>query len=240
LMRAFTAKLHQLRDSEHFNSDFPAILSAHIAVRGSELPTLFRLSDQEDVVFSDADLPTGFAYVALGHIHKPQCLGGQSHVRYSGSIERLDLGERYDEKSVVVFDVGPEGLQGEPRTLPLEATPVYEIDIRSPGEEIPQLKAKLTDGRRHLVKINCSWTAGVDNREEMLRELDQLFPRWYDRQVSESSALGPTLTIGEPTRGKSFEDTVRDYLNQELAHHEDDVREAVLAKAEALLREVHE
>ena len=147
LMRAFTAKLHQLHDSEHFNPDLPAILSAHIAVRGSELPTLFRLSDQEDVVFSDEDLPTGFAYVALGHIHKPQCLGGQSHVRYSGSIERLDLGESDDEKSVVVFDIGPEGLQGEPRTLPLEATPIYEIDIRSPGEEIPRLKHKNVDTR---------------------------------------------------------------------------------------------
>jgi hypothetical protein len=150
----------------------------------------------------------------------------------------MDLGERDDEKSVVVFDVGPEGMQGEPRTLPLESTPVYEIDIRSPGEEIPRLKAKYPDAGRHLVKINCTWTAGVDNREEILRELEQLFPRWYDRDIAESGALGPTLTIGESARGKSFEETVRDYLNQELAH-DDDLRGAVLERAEALLREVH-
>jgi exonuclease SbcD len=238
LMSAFTTRLHQLRESEHFNPELPAVLSAHIAVRGSELPTLFRLSDQEDIVFSDADLPTGFAYVALGHIHKPQCLGGQPHVRYSGSIERMDLGERDDDKGVVLFDLGPEGLQGEPWTLPLDSTPVYEIDIRSPREEMPQLREKFKDAKRHLVKITCTWTAGIDNREETLRELEQIFPRWYDRQITESSALGPTLHLGEPARIKSFENTVRDYLDQELANHSDELRQAVLEKVEALMQEV--
>jgi exonuclease SbcD len=238
LMAAFTAKLHQLRESETFSTELPAVLAAHIAVRGSELPTLFRLSDQEDIVFSDADLPTGFAYVALGHIHKPQCLGGQPHVRYSGSIERMDLGESLDDKQVVLFDIGPEGLQGEPWTLPLESTPVYEITILSPKDEMPEVREKYKDAKRHLVKINCTYTAGVDNREETLRELEQIFPRWYDRHINESSALGPTLHIGEPVRSKSFEDTVRDYLSQELANHDDELQRAVLEKAEALMREV--
>ena len=64
------------------------------------------------------------------------------------------------------------------------------------------------------MRIRCTYTAGVDNREEVLRELEEIFPRWYDRQISESSALGPTLALGEPARSKSFEDTVRDYLEQ--------------------------
>jgi exonuclease SbcD len=238
LMAAFTAKLHQLRESEYFNPDLPAVLAAHIAVRGSELPTLFRLSDQEDIVFSDADLPTGFHYVALGHIHKAQCLGGQSHVRYSGSIERMDLGESSDDKSVVLFDIGPEGLEGEPWTLPLESTPVYEVNINFPKEELPVLRKKYPDARRHLVKITCKYTAGEDNREETLRELEEIFPRWYDRHISESSALGPTLHLGEPVRTKSFEDTVRDYLMQELTNHPDELQQTVLEKVEALMKEV--
>ena len=73
-----------------------------------------------------------------------------------------------------------------------------------------------------------------------LRELERLFPRWYDRQIIESSALGPALTVGEPVRTRSFEDTVRDYLGQELINHPDELRLAVLEKVEALLREVHE
>src|SRR5262245_23196526 len=219
LMRAFTDTLHALREGEGFNPDLPAVLAAHIGVRGGELPTLFRLSEQEDIVFDEADLPTGFSYVALGHIHRAQAVGGQPHVRYSGSIERMDLGERDDEKGVVVFDLGPEGIQGEPAVLPLPSTPVYELEVLSPREELPELRKRYPQPSQDLVKSNCTYTAGVDNREETLRELEALFPRWYDRHIRESSELGPTLITGEPSRSKSFEETVRDYLTQELTNY---------------------
>src|SRR5262249_39699166 len=148
------------------------------------------------------------------------------HVRYCGSIERMDLGESNDEKSVVVFDVGPEGLQGEPWSLPMPSTPVYEIEIRNPAEDIPKLREKYPDAKSHLVRIRCTYTAGVDNREETLRQLEEIFPRWYDRQITEASALGPSLTIGEPSRTKSFEDTVRDYLAQEMINHDEALKRA--------------
>jgi DNA repair exonuclease SbcCD nuclease subunit len=213
-------------------------LAAHVAVQGCQLGGLFRLSEQEDVILADADLPTGFAYVALGHIHKAQCLADQRHVRYSGSIERMDLGEARDEKGVVVFDLGPDGLRGEPEVLPIDATPVYEVVIHSPKEELPGLRETYPDAKDHLVKVVCTYTAGVDNREETLRQLEEIFPRWYDRQITEKNALGPTLTLGEHSKAKSFEDTVRDYLTQELTNHPDDLRDSVLARAESLMREV--
>jgi exonuclease SbcD len=238
LMQAFTQCLHDLRNSEGFSEELPAVLAAHVSVRGGELPTLFRLTEQEDIVFDDKDLPTGFHYVALGHIHRAQGLGGQAHVRYSGSIERMDLGERDDEKGVVVLDLGPEGLEGEPRILPMPSTPVYEVEVRSPREELPELKERFPDAKKDLVRIVCTYTAGVDNREEVLRELEEIFPRWYDREVKESNALRERLVVGEAVRTKSFEDTVRDYLGQELTNHPDELRAAVLAKAEALMKEV--
>jgi DNA repair protein SbcD/Mre11 len=88
------------------------------------------------------------------------------------------------------------------------------------------------------VRIVCTYTAGVDNREETLRELEDIFPRWYDREITESGALGRPLTVGKAPRSKSFEDTVREYLQQELCNHEEILRDAVLARAEMLLREV--
>ena len=239
LMQAYTARLHELTASVSFSPELPAILSAHVHVRGGELPTLFRLTEQEDIVFNDTDLPTGFAYVALGHIHRAQALGGQSHVRYSGSIERLDLGEANDDKGVVVFDVGPEGLLDEPAVLPLESTPIYEVEIRSPKDELPDLARRYADAKKHLVRIVCTYMAGVDNREETLRQLEEIFPRWYDRQISEANALRDSLVDHhEAGRARSFEDTVRDYLQQELTNHPEALRDAVLAKAEALMKEL--
>ncbi len=237
LMKAFTARLHELRDGPGFSTELPAILSAHIAVRGSELPTLFRLSDTEDVVFDGSDIPTGFAYTALGHIHKPQCIAGNPTVRYSGSIERMDLGEQADHKGVVLFDIGPDGLQGEPWVIPLPSTPVYEITVTDPSTEIEDLRKHSKDTATHLVRVRCTYAAGRDGREEVLRELDALFPRWYDRQITEASALGPSL-VTEPSRAKGFEETVRTYLEGELVTHGDETRAAVLARLEAILREV--
>jgi exonuclease SbcD len=238
LMAAYTAKLKDIQDNERFDPTLQTVLAAHVAVRGAELPTLFRLTEQEDVVFSDADLPTGFAYIALGHIHRAQCIAGHAHVRYCGSIERLDLGESQDQKGVVVFDLGPEGMQGEPRTLALPATPVYQVLIHQPKLELPMLAEQFPDHAEALVRIHCTWTAGVDNREETLRQLEEIFPNWYDRQVIEANALGSSISIGEPVRTKSFEETVRDYLKLELINHPDALREAVLARAERLMREV--
>ena len=222
-----------------FNPALPTVLAAHVAMQGSDLSTRFRLTAEEDMLFEETSLLDEYAYVALGHIHRPQFLGGRPHVRYCGSIERLDLGEKADDKGVVLFEVGPEGLRGEPR----RAAAGRDADVRR-GNPSPRRrkfrrwKQDYPEAKRALVRIRCTYTAGVDNREETLRRLEEIFPRWYDREVTESGALGRTLTLGEASRTKSFEDTVRDYLRQELCNHEDAVRDAVLARAELLLKEV--
>ena len=73
--------------------------------------------------------------------------------------------------------------------------------------------------------------------QRILRELDDLFPRWYERGWTEINALGPQLTAGQAGHGKGLEDTVREYLDQELINHPEAVKAAVLRRAEALLTE---
>jgi DNA repair exonuclease SbcCD nuclease subunit len=158
-------------------------------------------------------------------------------VRYCGSIERLDLGESGDNKCVVLVELGSEGRRGEPEVLPLEATPIYAVDIQNPRDELEVLSASYPDADRALVHIKLKYTAGVDNLDTTLRELEKVFPRWYAREWKESGALDDPLTIGEAPHGKSFEDTVRDYLKAELINRTDAESEAVLSRAEQLLRE---
>lgn len=237
LQRAYAEALRQLRSNEAYTPALPAVLGAHVHVRGAVLHNLFRLSDEDDVVFTDADLPTDFAYVALGHIHRPQWLGGLPHVRYSGSIERLDLGESHDNKCVVVVDVGPQGLRDEPVCLPLEATQVYAVEFRNPMEALPRLRTEYPDAANDLVHVTFTYKAGEDSLEAILREVEQIFPRWYYRDWTEASTLGESLVLSAAA-AQTFEETVREYLRQELTNHPEEERDAVLERAEGLMREV--
>jgi exonuclease SbcD len=238
LVAAYDQALQDIRKHPKFDPDAPAVLSAHVTVYGSHIgPSLFRLSETEDVVVSGDQLPDQWDYVALGHIHKPQALGGHPHVRYSGSIERMDLGEQTDTKGVVVFDLGPDGLVGEPTVLPLPATPVYEVAVFDPDADLPRLRAEYPDAQADLVNLHISYTAGQHNLEELLRELEGIFPRWYARDWKETGALGPTLAAGEADRTKSFGETVREYLAQELTNHADEDRDALLAIADDLIKQ---
>ncbi len=49
-------------------------------------------------------------YIALGHIHQPQKVGGLQHIRYSGSPIPLGFDEARQQKEVLLVDLGAGGL----------------------------------------------------------------------------------------------------------------------------------
>ena len=57
-------------------------------------------------------------YIALGHIHRPQKVGGLEHIRYSGSPIPLSFDEANQQKEVLLVDVDEGGLR-EVRALPV-------------------------------------------------------------------------------------------------------------------------
>lgn len=236
LMTAFIEALRTIQRHERFDRRVPTVLAAHVNVSGATIgPTLFRLAESEDVVVPAEEVTGEFAYVALGHVHKPQALAAREHVRYSGSIERMDLGESNDQKSVVILDVGPSGLSDAPRLLPMESTPIREINIRVPSVDLPALREQYTEANGDLVSLHIHYTAGKDNLEEILRETEAIFPRWYHRDWTEASELGPSLMPGEDSsRGKSFEDTVREYVRHELMNYSDEEQAEILNRLESL------
>jgi exonuclease SbcD len=98
----------------------PTILTAHASVQGATFG-----SERMVMLGSDLVLPTSLvkdprlAYVALGHIHKPQDVnqGAQPPVIYPGSIERVDFGEAADDRFFIIADVAPGNTRVEWRKL---------------------------------------------------------------------------------------------------------------------------
>ncbi len=53
--------------------------------------------------------PAVFDYVALGHLHRPQVVGGREHIRYSGSPVPLSFTEADDRQQVLLLDFAGAG-----------------------------------------------------------------------------------------------------------------------------------
>ena len=154
----------------------PTILTAHLHIRGAEVQTLYKLSERDDVVFDTGFLPTAWAYVGLGHIHKPQCLGGMEHVRYPGSLDRLHFDERDDEKGVVLLDLGPTGLNQEPAWIPIAPTPMLDVHVAD-AAELCSIPERYPDRERAIARIRVTHGPAGPSRHEISLQLRALFPR---------------------------------------------------------------
>jgi exonuclease SbcD len=88
-------------------------------------------------------------YVALGHIHKAQRIGGTEHIRYSGSPLPMSFSERHYKHQVVIFQLQDEISNLKtveiPVTLPLLQIPVKPAPLEEVLAELHQLKEKDND-----------------------------------------------------------------------------------------------
>lgn len=84
------------------------------------------------------------AYVALGHIHKAQRIGGMEHIRYSGSPLPMSFSERNYKHQVVVFEVEDEGVQN---------IRAIEIPVTVPVLSVPDKHAAIEDVLKELSKL---------------------------------------------------------------------------------------
>lgn len=234
IQKAFTNQLYAFMMK--LDPKLPVVLASHVHVRGVGVHTLYRITESEDVVFDPGNIPTNWAYVAYGHIHKAQALSeGARHVRYAGSVERMDVAERDDAKSVVLVDVTPSGLAGPPELLPLDATPIYSVDVRDPAD-VDRLGDRYPDADRALVSYTLHWEPGRHDRDALARRVQEVFPRWYARRFKrigegEGEDAGPSAGAAAV---RDVVGTVREYVgtNAEPAERED-----LLRLAEALLVE---
>ena len=75
-------------------------------------------------------------YVALGHIHKAQRIGGNEHIRYSGSPLPMSFSERNYKHQVIIFDLDSEISNLKSLEIPV-TIPLLRIPLKAePLEEV--------------------------------------------------------------------------------------------------------
>lgn len=105
--------LHELALSkrEELGQALPIIATGHLTTVGASASESVR----EIYVGSLEAFPTSAFppadYIALGHIHRPQKVGGLEHIRYCGSPIALSFDEARQQKEVLLLEFGAVALQ---------------------------------------------------------------------------------------------------------------------------------
>src|SRR5262249_10661826 len=146
IVRGYVEKLNELK-RRSAEARLPAVLLTHLTVEGTEVGP-HRISPRDDIVAPRSAFPN-FELSVIGHIHKPERLGGAPFY-YVGALDRMDMGERYYEPRVLLADLGPAGLRAEPLSLPLDPTPFEEV-VAASEEELRLEHARIENPALALV-----------------------------------------------------------------------------------------
>ena len=99
------------------------IAMGHLHAQGIKVND--RDTSERDIIggiemISASDFPSEIAYIALGHIHKAQKVGGQNHIRYCGSPIPLSFAEKNYKHQVLLIDIDTKLNSIESIEIPLQ------------------------------------------------------------------------------------------------------------------------
>ncbi len=125
------------------------------------------------------DMPDIFQYWALGHLHRPQKVAKQEHIRYSGSPIPLSFGELNYEKSILLIETQKDALLSVREIKIPHFRTMYQIvgDLESCKEQLQQLTAP-ESVLKTWVEILVEADKGLDriSFDDFRRGLDEWIP----------------------------------------------------------------
>ncbi len=140
--------------AQQLDPTLPAILAGHLTVSnglfsGSERKAIYG----HDPILMPSDLAISpFDYVALGHLHRFQNLNeGGIPIVYSGSIDRIDFGERKEEKGFCLVSITKDK-KCDFEFIELKTRPFIQIDVILTDEEPGHTSQILAAIKRHNIK----------------------------------------------------------------------------------------
>ncbi len=163
-------RLYALAETQRvaLGGDLPIIATGHLTTVGASASDSVR----EIYVGSLEAFPTSAfppaAYIALGHIHRPQKVGGLEHIRYCGSPIPLSFDEAKQQKEVLLVELDGSGL----RTIQALPVPRFQplLSLRGSLKELEvaiQEAAKLGSAEQPV------WLEVLVGTDDYLSDLQQ-------------------------------------------------------------------
>ncbi|MBZ9667337.1 exonuclease subunit SbcD [Pseudomonas sp. LMG 31766] len=232
--------LYELASSrrDELGQALPIIATGHLTTVGASASESVR----EIYVGSLEAFPTSAFppadYIALGHIHRPQKVGGLEHIRYSGSPIALSFDEARQQKEVLLLEFGAATLQS---ITPLPV-PVFQpmASLRGSLKElagaIAEVAAQGTPERPVWLEVQVSTDDYLSDLQSRINALCEGLPVEVLRIRRErgNASAGLASEARETLDELSVEDVFVRRLQQETLAEEDSQR------LQALYRQVLE
>ncbi|MCB9293867.1 MAG: exonuclease SbcCD subunit D C-terminal domain-containing protein [Lewinellaceae bacterium] len=175
-LRRHYQEIGEIAEQQYGKAGVPLIATGHLYATGAEA------SDKQDNIYIGnkeniraRDFPKVFDYVALGHIHRPQEVGGLGHIRYSGSLLPLSFSETKDEKSIYLLEFEGRKLKG------VESLPVPAF------RRLKTIQGTLEEVEAALLRFGEKEREGLQPWVEVLVETGRMIPQ-LDKRLHELTA----------------------------------------------------
>jgi len=155
----------------------PAVLAAHLSVSeglysGSEKTALF---GADPIVLPSALALEKFDYIALGHLHRYQVVPASKPIIYPGSIERIDFGERGEEKGFCHVTIQQDGTAGTTRTtnhtfIRVPTRRFVQIEILLQAQSLDQTQFCISEIEKYDIQdaiVKIVYTVPVDTKDRV-------------------------------------------------------------------------
>jgi DNA repair protein SbcD/Mre11 len=178
----------------------------------------------------DASVFAGFDYVALGHLHGAQRIGGD-HIRYAGSPLKYSFSEARQQKSVTLVELG------EPGRVEISLLPLIPLrDLREITGPIASLLACAAEegGSQDYIRAVLTDRDEVPDAAGKLRTVFPNLMRIDFERSSEPGEEGTTAARGDLSRKtplELFAEFYRDQTGEEMTEAETAVLRQVVKKA---------
>lgn len=150
-----------------------------------------------------ASLMDGFDYVALGHIHKPQQVGGRERIRYSGSMQIMSFGaEEKQTKSVVLVDTETGAMEQVPLRM---KRPFHTVE-----GSLAEIQAQLPSCREDYLELHVTDQIPPPEVQSALRNDYPYITSIQGRQEQAPTCLGRVNQ--QEAAGLSEEDLLNIFL----------------------------
>ena len=185
--------------------NIPLIVTGHLCVTGHEVS-----KKQDNIYLGNTEnikadqFPSIFNYVALGHIHRPQAIGGLEQVRYSGSLIPLSFSETKDDKSitVIVFEKNKIKKIKEIKVPQSRRLKTIEGNLEYVQERLEKLHHDYQEGLPAWVEVVVDSETLIPNLNGLLQD----FVKEFNLEILKTRHRRPKYSLSEQTEQVELDD----------------------------------